>query len=103
MREIEKALRFAKRTVNDLVVVLARPSLRIAPKINPDEQGARSTRNNLSCFSGHNSPPARKRAHNSHTRCGEDQVLSAFEEGFIDPGNSVAEPPSADRATIGHV
>jgi len=68
MREIEKALLFAKRTVNDLVVVLARPSLRIAPKINPDKSGARSTPTSLSCFSGHNSPPARERAHNSHTR-----------------------------------
>jgi hypothetical protein len=50
MREIEKSLCFTKRTVNDLVVVLARPSLRIAPKINPDEPGARSTRNICPAF-----------------------------------------------------
>ena len=68
----------------------ANASLRIAPKINPDEPGARSTRNSLSCFSGHNSPPARKRAHNSHTRCGEDQILSGFERSVIDRGNPVA-------------
>ena len=42
--EIEKELRFAKRTVNGLVVVLARPRLRIAPKIDADEPSARSAR-----------------------------------------------------------
>jgi hypothetical protein len=60
MREIEKVLRFAKRTVNDLVVVLARPSLQIAPKINADEPGARFTRNNLSCFGRKTLVPERR-------------------------------------------
>ena len=31
-------------------------------------------------------------AHKSHTPRGEDQVLSAFEGGLIDPGNSVHTP-----------
>jgi len=42
--EIEKALRFAKRIVNGLVVLLARPRLRIAPKTDADGLRARSAR-----------------------------------------------------------
>lgn len=43
--QIEKALRLAERAVDGLVVVFARPPLRIAPKVNPDEPGARYARN----------------------------------------------------------
>jgi hypothetical protein len=50
--EIYELLRFAERAMNGLVVVPARPGLRIAPKIYADEPGVRSTRNNLSLLFG---------------------------------------------------
>lgn len=71
--EIEKALRFAKRTANSLVVV-ARPRLRISPK---DEPGARSARNNQSRFS--------RQIHflpgNQHTTCTHGAVKIRFYRG----------------------
>lgn len=73
--EIEKALRLAERTMDGLVVVFARTGLRLAPEINADKPGALSARNNLPCFLGLRIPLARKRAHNSHTGRGGDQVL----------------------------
>jgi hypothetical protein len=65
--EIEKALRFARRTVNGLVVVLALPSLWISPKINADQSGASSTRNNLTSSLGRSYTSCPEEAHNSHT------------------------------------
>jgi hypothetical protein len=44
-------------------------------KVIADERCARDARNNLPCFSGHNSPPARNRARKLHTGCRGDQVL----------------------------
>ena len=43
----EKPLRPAKRTVDGLVVVLARPGLRVTPLLVADEPCARSARNDL--------------------------------------------------------
>jgi hypothetical protein len=51
-----------------------------------------SVRNDLPCFSGHRTPPARKRAHNSHTGYGGDQVLLGFEKGVIDLATQCLRP-----------
>jgi hypothetical protein len=48
-------------------------------------------------LSGHRIPPARKRAHNSHTGCGGAQVLSGLARGVIDQGNSVAGQSHAQQ------
>jgi hypothetical protein len=45
--QVEEALSFPERTVDGLVVVLARPGLRIASLIDADKPRALSTRNDL--------------------------------------------------------
>ena len=72
--------------MNGLVVVLARPGLRIAPKINADEPGARSTRNNLSCLSGDTDSPDPERGTQLAHLCGGDQVSRELESGVVDRG-----------------
>lgn len=76
--QIEEALRLAERSVDGLVQVLARPGLRFATLVDADKPSARSTRDNLSKLTGHGSPPACNGAHNRHTRCHGDQVLSGL-------------------------
>ena len=53
--------------MNGLLVVLARPGLRIASKIDAHEPGARSTRNKMPAFRAIRIPPGPKEAHDSHT------------------------------------
>ena len=70
--EIEEALRLAKRAVDGLVQVFARPGFGVAPLIDADKPGALSARNNLPEFAGHGSPPAREwGTQPAHTGAGE--------------------------------
>jgi hypothetical protein len=89
--EIQEPLRFAERTVDGLVQILARPRLRIAPEINADKPGTLAARNDLPCFSGHSNTSWLETGTQLAHLCGGDQVLSGSERDVIDKGNSVPD------------
>jgi hypothetical protein len=66
--------RFAQRKARPSQEFHSGFRIRSAPKRNANEPCARTARNELPCFPGHKTPPARNRAHRSHTSTVEIKI-----------------------------
>ena len=65
--QVQESPRLAKRSVDGLIQLFARPGFVIAPLIDADKPRVLSARNSLPEFAGHGSPPARNGARSRPT------------------------------------
>src|SRR5580700_6704228 len=79
------------------VVVLPSSSLRITSKRYANKPCSRSARNQLPSFSSHWIPPARKQAHNSHTRAAVRKIYSRLEAVLLIAKSQCRVSSSAKR------